>query len=149
MIYLLDTDLLIYMVRGLKPTRRAAERQRAQKLVERCRQAQLRGDDVGLSAITVSELEFGARCSGNHEAEIVAVRKVLVPFVIYDYDSIACPPHYGRVRHQLEAKGMTIGSMDLLLAAHALALDAAFVSNNTAHFARVEGLRTANWLNHA
>jgi tRNA(fMet)-specific endonuclease VapC len=36
--------------------------------------------------------------------------------------------------------------MDLLMAAHALALDATLVSNNVAHFSRVEGLKTANWL---
>jgi tRNA(fMet)-specific endonuclease VapC len=40
---------------------------------------------------------------------------------------------------------VTIGSMDLLIAAHALALDATLVSNNLAHFSRVTGLKTANW----
>jgi tRNA(fMet)-specific endonuclease VapC len=35
--------------------------------------------------------------------------------------------------------------MDLLIAAHAVALDAALVSNNVAHFSRVAGLRLARW----
>jgi tRNA(fMet)-specific endonuclease VapC len=146
MIYLLDTDMLIFMVRGLKSTRRPAQRQRAQELVEHCRQPQAAGDSVGLSAVTVSELEFGARNGGQYESEIAAVHKLLTPFDIYDYDSDGCPRHYGRIRHDLETKGVTIGSMDLLIAAHAVALDATLVSNNLAHFSRVAGLKTVNWV---
>ena len=145
MIYLLDTDIMIFMARGLKSTRRPAQRQRAQELVAQCRKTQSGGDSVGLSAVTISELEFGARNSSQYEAEMTAVRKLLTPFDIYDYESVTCPPHYGQIRHELEAKGVTIGSMDLLIAAHALALDATLVSNNLAHFSRVTGLRTANW----
>jgi tRNA(fMet)-specific endonuclease VapC len=144
-IYLLDTDTLIFMVRGLKPGRRPSQRQRALNLVDRCRQAQAAGDIVGLSAVTVSELEFGAQNSTDYEAEIAAVHKVLVPFDLFDYSAVSCPPHYGRIRHHLDSKGQTIGSMDLLIAAHALALDATLVTNNLAHFSRVPGLKTVNW----
>jgi tRNA(fMet)-specific endonuclease VapC len=146
MIFLLDTDMFIFMIRGLKPARPLAQRRRAQELVERCRQVQTAGDSVGLSAVTVSELEFGARNSGQYESEIAAVHKLLTPFDVYDYESVSCPPHYGRIRHELESKGVTIGSMDLLIAAHALALDATLVSNNLGHFSRVTGLNTANWV---
>lgn len=145
MIYLLDTDTLIFMIRGLKSKRRPAQERRAQVLVERCRETQGAGDSVGLSAITVSELEFGARSGGRYETEIAAVQKLLTPFDIYDYDSVRCPPHYGRIRHDLESKGVTIGSMDLLIAAHAVALRATLVTNNLAHFSRVTGLTTTNW----
>src|SRR5262249_37773647 len=130
----------------LKFGRRPAQRQRAQALVERCRHAQTAGDIVSLSAVTVSELEFGARNSEQYETEMAAVRKLLTPFDIYDYDSVSCPHHYGRIRYEVEGQGATIGSMDLLIAAHALALDATLVSNNLAHFTRVQGLKTANWL---
>ena len=146
MIYLLDTETLIFMVRGLKSTRRPAQRQRAAELVERCRRTEAAGHSVGLSAVTVSELEFGARNSDDYDAEIAAVRKILAPFDIYEYDGVACPPHYGRIRHELESNGIAIGSMDLLIAAHALALDSTLLTNNLAHFSRVTGLRTANWL---
>ena len=147
MIYLFDTDLLIFMVRGLKAaTRRARNRQQAARLMERCRKAQRAGDSVGLSAVTVSELEFGARNSGKYDDEIAAVRKVLAPFDLYGYDAASCPEHYGRLRHDLEAKGQTIGSMDMLIAAHALALNAALATNNDAHFCRVPGLKVVNWL---
>src|SRR5262245_10958129 len=122
MIHLLDTDTLIFMIRGLKSRRRPAHRQRAQRLVDRCRGVQQAGHPIGLSAVTVSELEFGAQKSGRYDTEIVAVRKLLTPFETYDYDSVSCPLHYGRVRHELEARGMTVGAMDLMIAAHALAL---------------------------
>jgi len=146
MIYLLDTDILIFMLRGLKSGRRPAQRRHAQELVDHCRRVQRAGDSVALSAVTVSELEFGARNSDDYEAEISAVHKVLAPFDIYNYDAVACPPHYGRIRHELESKGADIGSMDLLIAAHAFALDARLVSKNLSRFARVAGLKTANWL---
>jgi tRNA(fMet)-specific endonuclease VapC len=145
MIYLLDTGTLIHMVRGLRSSRRT-RRATAQRLTERCRAVQANGDSVGLSAITVSELEFGARSSRDYDEEIAAVRKLFVPFDLYDYDAVSCPARYGHIRQELEAQGATIGSMDLLIAAHALALDATVVTNNQAHFSRVSGLRVANWL---
>jgi tRNA(fMet)-specific endonuclease VapC len=143
---MLDTDAVIFMLRGLKATaRQRARRDKALALVERCREAQAEGDSIGLSAITVSELEFGAYNSTNYDTEIEAVRKVLAPFDILDYDGAACPPHYGRVRHELERLGQAIGAMDLLIAAHALALAATLVTNNLQHFRRVSGLSVTTW----
>jgi tRNA(fMet)-specific endonuclease VapC len=144
--YLLDTDTLIFMVRGLKSSSHPKNRQRAHTLVERCRQTQAAGDSVGLSAVTISELEFGARASKQYETEIQAVRKLLTPFDIYDFDSVSCPHHYGRIRHELERRGATIGAMDLLIAAHSMALAATLVTNNLAHFSRVKGLTAVSWL---
>jgi tRNA(fMet)-specific endonuclease VapC len=145
MIYLLDTDILIYMIRGLKASARRQMRERARDLVERCRQAQKEGHAVGVSAITVSELEFGARNSGRYDAESAAVHKILTPFEIYDYVAVTCAPHYGHARYELERTGQPIGAMDLLIAAHALALDATLVTNNLAHFRRVPGLTVTGW----
>jgi tRNA(fMet)-specific endonuclease VapC len=143
---MLDTDTVISMLRGLKaPARQRARREKALVLVSRCREAQGTGDVVGLSAITVSELEFGAHNSRDYDAEIVAVRKLLTPFEVFDYDGRACPSHYGRVRHQLQQAGQTIGAMDLLIAAHALTLAATLVTNNLAHFQRVAGLSVVRW----
>lgn len=150
MICLLDTDTLIFMVRGLKviSPRNAQEKERlkiARRLVARCQERQAAGDVIGLSAITVAELEFGARHSGNYEREMAAVRKVLAPFVAHDFDATRAAEHYGEVRQSLEAAGAPIGAMDLLIAGHAKALGAALVTNNTAHFSRVPGLVCENW----
>ena len=149
MIYLLDTDITIFLVRGLKTRRRTkhhlAMRQQARQVVERCKQAQSRGDSVGVSAITVSELEYGGQRSDRYETEIEAVRKILRPFDLYDYDAVTCAEQYGRIRCELESAGATIGALDLLIAAHALGLNATLVTNNEKHFRRVSILTVANW----
>jgi tRNA(fMet)-specific endonuclease VapC len=145
-VYVLDTDMVIFMLRGLKaPARQRVRRDRALALVARCRDAQAQGDVVGLSAVTVSELEFGAYKSGNYDTEIVAVRKILVPFEVFNYEGANCPAHYGRIRYELEQAGQAIGAMDLLIAAHAFALAATLVTNNLAHFQRISGLSVTRW----
>jgi tRNA(fMet)-specific endonuclease VapC len=145
-LFLLDNDTVIFMLRGLKaPPRQRARRDKALAIVARCRAAQAHGDIVGLSAITVSELEFGASKGGDYDTEIAAVRKLLTPFEVFDYDGIGCPPHYGRVRRELEQAGHPIGAMDLLIAAHALALGATLVTNNLGHFRRISGLAVTQW----
>jgi tRNA(fMet)-specific endonuclease VapC len=122
-IYLLDTDILIYMIRGLKRgSRHRAQRAKAMAVVKRCQEAQDEDHSVAVSAITVSELEFGARGSDSYDKEIEAVHKILRPFDACDYDAVGCAVHYGRIRHELETAGRTIGSMDLLIAAHAMSL---------------------------
>lgn len=145
MIYLLDTDTLIFLVRGLKSGKRPVQRQKAQMILAKCQQSQAAGDSVGLSAITVSELEYGARHGNRYDQEIMAVRKLITPFELFAYDSLACPTRYGQIRDDLERRGVLIGSMDLMIAAHASALGATLVTNNVAHFARVAGLRVVNW----
>jgi tRNA(fMet)-specific endonuclease VapC len=150
MIYLLDTDTFIYMVRGLKAAvpknKRQWERYRlAGKIVDHCRRQQSLGNEIGLSAITVAELEYGARNSGDYEKEIAAVRKILMPFTGFEFDANTCAESYGVVRHSLERAGKIIGAMDLLIAGHALALPATLVTNDMAHFSRVPGLKCVNW----
>lgn len=150
MIYLLDTDTLIFMVRGLKITApgKVLQQERfglARKIAAQCQRQQSLGHDVGLSAITVAELEYGARHSDDYGREITAVRKILTPFVHFDFDAVACAESYGVVRQSLESAGTAIGAMDLLIAAHALALQATLVTNDTRHFSRVPKLKCANW----
>ena len=53
---------------------------------------------------------------------------------------------YARIRALLESKGKPIGANDLLIAAHALALDATLVTDNETEFRRVPGLKVENWL---
>jgi tRNA(fMet)-specific endonuclease VapC len=144
--YMLDSDTLILMIRGHKASeRRPARRERARKLVARCRREQALGNIVGISAITVSELEYGARNSERYDEEIATVQQILTPFELLDFDSLDCAFHYGRIRRDLERAGQSIGAMDLLIAAHALALSMTLVSDNQSHFQRVSGLKTVRW----
>ncbi|QCI97000.1 type II toxin-antitoxin system VapC family toxin [Agrobacterium larrymoorei] len=53
---------------------------------------------------------------------------------------------YADIRDQLTKKGRSIGAMDMLIAAHALATDAVVVTANIKHFSEVPGLKVENWL---
>ena len=77
---------------------------------------------------------------------MATVRELLIPFKLFDYDAVECARHYGQIRHDLETSGRDIGTMDALIAAHAMALKAVLVTNNKAHFGRVSGLKVVNWL---
>jgi len=60
-------------------------------------------------------------------------------------------PHFDRLQPGdisavLEQAGSVIGGNDLLIAAHALSLDAVMVTNNLKEFERVPGLRLENWV---
>ena len=146
MIYLLDADILIVLCRGFKPDAKPrALVERARRLRDRCRRLRNEGNDIGLSAVTVAELEFSARCSGRYVEEMAAVRKILRPFAAFPWDETLCPWQYAKIRFDLENAGQTIGNMDLLVAAHSLSLHATLVTDNRAHFGRVAGLRIASW----
>jgi tRNA(fMet)-specific endonuclease VapC len=151
MIYLLDTDTFIFMVRGLKIRAAGNERQRrskamARRIFDTGRGKTLTGHEVALSAITVSELEFGARHGRNYDEEIELLRRVMSPFALLDFDAFSCPIFYGEIRYTLSTQGTPIGNMDLLIAAHAKALNATLVTNNTVEFSRVPGLTCENWV---
>ncbi len=146
MTFLLDTNMLIFMIRGLKKSRRArVNRKKALQLAKRCRRAQKEGHVVALSAITVAELMFGAHQSERHDDEVESVQKVLAPFTTLDWDAAKAPAHYGNIRHALERAGQPIGAMDLLIAAHALSLDATLITSNLSEFRRVPGLKVETW----
>ena len=53
--------------------------------------------------------------------------------------------HYARIRAKLERAGTSIGAMDLLIAAHALANDSVLVTNNAKEFRRVPDLAVEEW----
>lgn len=150
MIYLLDTNIVVFMARGLKvrasPNAQQRERLRvASRILGHAQKQKAAGHEIALSAITVAELEFGAWNSGDYQTELDATRRVISPFLLLSFDAEDCAAHYGVIRHRLESSGKPIGSLDTLIAAHALAIGAALVTNNTPEFARVPGLRCEDW----
>jgi tRNA(fMet)-specific endonuclease VapC len=150
MIYVLDTNIIVLMVRGLKiyvnPNERQRERHRtARRIFDQAHKCRLSGDQVALSAITVAELEFGAWNSGDYAKELDATRRAILPFTMLPFDAGACAAHYGQVRHALESVGKGIGSLDTLIAAHALAVGGTLVTDDTAEFSRVPRLKCENW----
>lgn len=100
---------------------------------------------VGLSSITLAELEFGVANSQQPMAAKAALAEFLLPLEIAPFDEAAAVA-YGDVRAMLERRGRPIGPLDTLIAAHALAVDAVLVTNNMREFARVTGLAVEDWL---
>jgi tRNA(fMet)-specific endonuclease VapC len=129
--YLLDTDICIYLIRK-KPAH-----------VLR-RFEQLRIGEAGISAITFSELRFGAENSSNPEDNHKLLLEFVAPLEVLDYPADAAPV-YGRVRSALNKTGKSIGPLDLLIASHAVFLDVTLVTNNTSEFSRISELRVENW----
>ena len=58
--------------------------------------------------------------------------------------SRATAVHYGALRAELTRAGKPLAPLDMLIAAHALEVDAILVTNDAA-FAQVRGLRLEDW----
>ena len=145
MTYLLDTDHVVFLIRGLRAHARPELTERAKRVLGRGRTAKKEGHRLALSAVTLAELEFGARRSYDCAAERVTTQRFLAPFILLDFPAAEGPEHYGRIRHDLESAGTRIGDADLFIAAHALSLKATLVTNNRRDFSRVKGLACENW----
>jgi tRNA(fMet)-specific endonuclease VapC len=128
---LLDTNICIYVIRRKSPeilsrlTRHVA-------------------GDLGISSITVAELQDGVERSQRPEQNREALNQFLIPLAIVDFDYEAALA-YGRIRADPEAHGLPIGSLDLLIAAQAVSLGVTLVTHNTREFSRVPGLRVEDW----
>ena len=129
--YLLDTSICIYLIKK-KPA----------SVLERFT-TQIVGD-IGLSSISVAELEYGVQKSQLQEKNQQALFQFLAPLAIANFDAVAATV-YGQIRAALEIQGVSIGSLDALIAAHAISLGATLVTNNEREFSRVPGLGLENW----
>lgn len=131
MLYMLDTDICIYTIK-----------KRPDRIIEKIQR--LDPKDVGISSITMAELQFGAEKSTKTNESRQALDKFAAPFQILRFDEHAAL-HYGRIRAFLEKAGTPIGAMDLLIAAHARSLPITLVTNNVREFERVPGLSVERW----
>jgi tRNA(fMet)-specific endonuclease VapC len=129
---MLDTNICIYIIK-----------RRPQSVLERFSSFPV--GDIGISTITLDELEYGAAKSAQPRKNREALEAFVSPLDVAAFDRDAAEA-YGRIRPALERKGLPIGAMDMLVAAHALSLSANLVTNNEAEFRRVSGLRAENWI---
>lgn len=129
--YLLDTNILSHLVR--QPQGPVATRI-----------ASVGEEKVFTSIVVACELRYGAakRASARltRQVETVLAAVEILPFEA-DADR-----HYAAIRTALERRGTPIGANDMLIAAHARALDAVCVADNTSEFKRVPALKVENWL---
>jgi tRNA(fMet)-specific endonuclease VapC len=100
---------------------------------------------VGISAITLGELAFGAAKSNQPAEANAALGDFLLALEVAPFNEHAAM-HYGPVRASLSRRGKPIGPLDTLIASHARALEVVLVSHNAREFGRVEGLRVDDWL---
>lgn len=128
--YLLDTNILSDLVHnpGGHVARRLA----------------VLGETAVCSSIVVAcELRYGAAKKRSarlsERVEVILGSLEVLPL---DKES---DRHYAEIRSHLERLGKPIGPNDLLIAAHALALDLTLVTDNFEEFARVPGLAVENW----
>lgn len=101
--------------------------------------------EVGISWVTLAELEFGVAKSQHKEKNRLALDEFALPLEIAYFDRETARV-YGEVRAALEAKGTPIGALELMIGAHALALEVTLATNNVREFARIKGLMVVDWL---
>ena len=131
MAFLLDTNACIDYLTGRYP-----------RVVTRIQGSS--PEDLFLSVVVVAELRYGADHSARRRKNHLRIDAVIEEIEPLDFDLRAAAT-YGRVRAQLEAGGTPIGPNDMLIAAHALSRGLTVVTDNTAEFRRVKGLKFENW----
>ncbi len=100
--------------------------------------------DLGLSAVVVAGLRYGADRSARPRANHGRIDVLVAEIPVLDFDLDAAFA-YGRLRSRLEASGTPIGPNDMLIAAQALARGLTVVTDNVGEFRRVRGLKVENW----
>ncbi len=129
---LLDTNICIYIIKR-KPL----------DVIERFNQFKI--SQIGISSITLSELLYGVSKSSKPEQNQIALTQFIAPLEILSYSDDAAH-HYGPLRAHLEKQGTLIGSLDMLIAAHALSINCTLVTNNEKEFSRIPNLKINNWV---
>ena len=130
--HLLDTNICIYLIKKKPVT-----------IINRFNEHSI--GDIGVSSITVAELFFGVQKSQHRKQNQAALMQFMSPLEIAEFNTDAAFK-YGQIRAELESKGTPIGSLDTLIAGHALSLGVTLVTNNEREFSRVSGLNIENWV---
>ena len=130
--FLLDTNICIFIIKQKPP-----------QVIKRFKNYD--ADDFGISAITLTELQFGVAKSQHKEKNQQALAEFILPLVVVEFTGDAALA-YGEIRAELARKGQPMGALDMLIAAQALSANVTLVTNNVREFARVPGLIVENWV---
>jgi len=103
--FMLDTNICIFLIKNKSPN-----------ILKHIKKYS--AGDIGISSITLAELEYGVEKSKHVERNRQALRELKLPLEIAPFDDKAAET-YGDVRAMLEKQGDLIGSMDMLIGAHA------------------------------
>ena len=127
-LYMLDTDICSYVIKGTYPALNAKIKANKNRIC--------------MSSITLAELLFGAKKKKSIRLMTsIEFFQQLVEVIPWGEEAAK---RYAEIRDALECSGIPIGNMDMLItaAAHGLCL----VTNNSAHFSRIPGLKSENWM---
>jgi tRNA(fMet)-specific endonuclease VapC len=130
MSYLIDTDIIIYSIKG--------------NSVVQKRFLQHEHIPKAISVITYGELLFGAKKSKNVEKNLAVVYRIkeLFPLIVIDKAVIET---FSDIKAALQKAGSPVDDMDLLIAAAALTMNYTLVTSNERHFRKIKGLKIENW----
>jgi predicted nucleic acid-binding protein len=128
--YLLDTDTIIYILKG-------------NDVVKKNLQCHIE-DPMKISIITLMELYYGAHKSGKVAGNLAKVKRLETEFEIIS-TSKESAEIFGLLKATLEKSGKRLDDFDLIIAACAMTHNLTLVTNNVAHFKRIEGLKLTNW----
>jgi tRNA(fMet)-specific endonuclease VapC len=130
--YLLDTNICIYAINGRHP-------HLTEKLLS------IHPDEIFISSITVGEMEYGAAKS--HWGD--RTRQIMHAFLA-NYDTLPFTDQdaalFGAFRAQLESAGITVGVLDVMIAAQGVSNNLTVVTHNTREFIRIPGIKLNDWV---
>jgi tRNA(fMet)-specific endonuclease VapC len=128
-----DTNILSYLMR--RPPAPLERR------VKRCIEA---SEPVAMSAVVYAEIRSGIALAGSPQRYVDSFSRMRAWLPVEDW-TVDAAEAYVEIRNSLRPAGTLIGTMDMLIAAHAFALGATLVTNNDREFKRVRGLKVENW----
>ena len=128
--FLLDTNTASHIIKGNFPR----VRQRLLKVPV---------SDVAISVITEAELRFGVLRRPDAKRLNNVVEAFLEFSEVKPWDSAAAF-RYAHLRATLEHEGRPMGNLDMMIAAHSLALGTVLVTSDRV-FSRVNGLKVEDW----
>lgn len=131
MAYLIDTDILIFSLRGNPSVQSNFKKNES--------------IPKALSIISFGELLVGAKKSVKPETNLALVYRLRVLFPIIQID-VPIMELFSDLKVRMQANGRIIDDMDLLIASTAMTLNYTLVTNNSKHFSKVNGLKLENWL---
>lgn len=131
MAYLIDTDIIIFNLKGnVSIRRRLQEMESIPKVI---------------SVITYGELLYGAKISNQPEKNLALIHQLPEIFPIININRPIIET-FTDIKRNLEEKGERLEDMDLMIAATAMTLNHRLVTNNVRHYRRIKGLEIENWL---
>ena len=130
MIYLLDTDTIIYWMKGSKKVS-------GKVLAEGY-------NSIASSDITRAELYYGAYKSQKVTENLSSIKKLSEKINFLPFNEPA-QVLFGDIKAKLEEQGNRLDDFDIMIASTALASNLILITNNTIHMERIPKLKIENW----